>query len=128
MNVVDSCAWLAWFADEPNSDHFADAITSTEELLVPSICIYEVSKVILRETGRPQALQAIAQMRQGTVVELDDNLAANAAQVGLDQKLAMADAIILTTAIKHNATLWTQDDDFSNIAKGIADVRFIKKW
>lgn len=37
--------------------------------------------------------------------------------------LPMADSIILTTALVHEATLWTQDEQF----KGKAGVRYIEK-
>ena len=44
MNVVDSSAWLAYFADEPNAQHFASAIEQPDTLIVPSITLLEVFK------------------------------------------------------------------------------------
>ena len=55
MNLVDSSAWLAYFADEPEADFFAEAIEDTDLLVVPSVCIYEVSQVVLRERGEDAA-------------------------------------------------------------------------
>jgi uncharacterized protein with PIN domain len=55
MNVVDSSAWLAYFADEPTADFFSQAIEDAELLIVPSVCIYEVFKVIVREKGEDDA-------------------------------------------------------------------------
>jgi predicted nucleic acid-binding protein len=112
MNVVDSSAWLAYFADEPTADFFAQAIEDTELLIVPSVCIYEVFKVILREKGEDQAFLAIAAMQQGKVVDLDADLAIEAAAIGNEEKLALADSIIYTISQKHAATLWTQDAHF----------------
>lgn len=123
MNVVDSSAWLAYFADEPTADFFAPAIEDTELLIVPAICLYEVFKVILREKGEDDAFVAIAAMQQGLVVDLDADLAIEAASIGHEEKLAMADAIIYTIAQKHSATLWTQDSHFSQKP----GVRFIEK-
>ena len=123
MNVVDSSAWLAYFADEPSADFFAPAIEDTELLIVPSVCLYEVFKVILREKNEDQAFLAIAAMQQGKVVDLDADLAIEAAAVGHEEKLALADSIILTIAQKHSATLWTQDADFS----GKPGVQYIAK-
>ncbi len=71
MNVVDSSAWLAYFADEPTADFFAEAIEDAEFLVVPSVCIYEVFKVVLREKGEDDAFLAIAAMQQGKVVDFD---------------------------------------------------------
>lgn len=123
MNVVDSSAWLAYFADEPTADFFAQAIEDTELLIVPSVCLYEVFKVILREKNEDQAFLAIAAMQQGRVVDLDADLAIEAAAIGHEEKLALADSIIFAVAQKHSAVLWTQDAHFS----GKPRVEYISK-
>ncbi len=116
MNLVDSSAWLAYFADEPTADFFAEAIEETDLLLVPSVCIYEVFRVILRERGEDDAFCAVAAMQQGMVIDLDADLAMEAASVDLEEGLAFADSVIFTIARKHDATLWTQDAHFSGKA------------
>jgi predicted nucleic acid-binding protein len=113
MNLVDSSAWLAYFADEPTADFFAEAIEDHELLIVPSVCIYEVFKVVLRERGEDDAFTAVAAMEQGMVVDLDAELAMEAAAVGLEEGLAFADSVIFTAAKKHNAVIWTQDSHFA---------------
>jgi predicted nucleic acid-binding protein len=116
MNLVDSSAWLAYFADEPTAEFFAEAIEDPELLVVPSVCIYEVFKVVLRERGEDDAFTAIAAMEQGMVVDLDAELAMEAAAVGLEEGLAFADSVIFTVAKKHNAVIWTQDSHFADKA------------
>jgi predicted nucleic acid-binding protein len=116
MNLVDSSAWLAYFADEPTADFFAKAIEDYDLMIVPSVCIYEVFKVILRERGEDDAFSAVAAMEQGLVVDLDADLAMEAASVGLEEGLAFADSVIYTIAKKHNATIWTQDSHFADKA------------
>jgi predicted nucleic acid-binding protein len=123
MNVVDSSAWLAYFANEPGADFFAQAIEDVELLIVPSVCLYEVFKVILREKNEDQAFLAIAAMQQGKVVDLDADLAIEAAALGHEEKLALADSIIYAIAQRHTATLWTQDAHFS----GKPGVRYFEK-
>lgn len=123
MNVVDSSAWLAYFADESTADFFSEAIEDTELLVVPSICIYEVFKVILREKGENDAFVAIAAMQQGQVIDLDADLAIEAAAVGNEEKLAFADSVIYTIAQRYSATLWTQDAHFSQKSR----VQYIEK-
>lgn len=113
MNVVDSSAWLAYFADEPTAEFFAPAIEDTEALIVPSVCLYEVFKVILREGDEDEALLAVAAMQQGQVVDLDADLAIEAAAVGIEEGLAFADSIIFAISKRHAATLWTQDQHFA---------------
>ena len=64
MNVVDSSAWLEYFADGPNATHFAVAIENIEKLLVPSITLLEVFKRISQQRGEGVALQYAALMQQ----------------------------------------------------------------
>ena len=116
MNIVDSSGWLSYFADEANAKHFLTPLKKTSLLVVPTVIIYEVCKVVLRESSENEALQAVAAMRQGTVVELADTIALAASKLSLKYNLPMADSIILTTAREFSATLWTQDSGFKNIA------------
>ena len=115
MNIVDSSGWLSYFADEPSSKHFQIPLQDIESLVVPSITIYEVSKVVLRESGENEALQAVAAMQKGSVVELTTRLAIAASIISLQYRLPMADSIILATARGCTATIWTQDIHFKNI-------------
>ena len=123
MNVVDSSAWLSYFAGDKNASAFAVAIEKLELLLVPSITITEVFKNVLRQRDEEVALAAIAHMEQGEVVSLDSKLAIDAASYGLLHRLPLADSIIFATAQKYNATIWTQDVDF----KGLPGVRYYPK-
>ena len=117
MNIVDSCGWLEFFADGPNAQYFAKPLEMTKELLVPSITLFEVFKVVLRERGEDAALQAVALMKQGQVVELTDSIAIFAAKISHEQKLPLADSMIYATAQLKQATVWTQDDHFKNLSQ-----------
>ncbi len=123
MNVVDSSGWLEYFADGSNADFFAAGIENVPELVVPSISIYEVFKRVLGQRNEGEALQAVAVMQQGMVVDLDAALALRAARISVDFGLPMADSVILATARAHNATLWTQDSDFASMQ----GVRYVEK-
>jgi len=115
MNVVDSSAWLEYFADGPNAEDFAAPIEDPGELVVPSITLFEVFKRIRMQRDSEMALRAVSQMRRGQVVDLDADLAVAAADLSADLKLALADSIILATAQAHDATVWTQDADFEGL-------------
>ena len=115
MNIVDSSGWLAYFADETNAKHFLNPLQDTASLVVPTITIYEVFKVVLRESNENEALQAAAAMQKGTVVDVTVQLAITASKLSLEYSLPMADSIILATARAYNAILWTQDADFKNM-------------
>ena len=123
MNVVDSSGWLEYLADGPNADFFAPAIENTPDLVVPSLSLYEVFKRVLQQRGEGDALQAVAVMSQGRVVDLDMDLALEAAKVSIEHKLPMADSVMLATAYMCSAILWTQDADF----EGVEGVRYITK-
>lgn len=122
-NVVDSSAWLAYLADEPGAAHFSAAIEDTESLVVPVVCIFEVFKVVARQRGDGDALQAAALMQQGRVVDFDATLALVAAKIAIDHKLPLADSLVYATAITVDGVVWTQDDDFD----GLPDVKFFPK-
>ena len=123
MNLVDSYAWLAYFAGEPNVGFFAGAIEDDQALLVPSVCLYEVFKVVLRERGEDAAFAAVAAMERGEVIDLDSDLAMEAAALGLEENLAFADSVIYAVAKKRDAILWTQDLHF----RGKPGVKFKAK-
>ena len=115
MNVIDSSAWLEFFADGPNAAEFAQPLGERDSLIVPTITIYEVFKVVCRQRGEDAALQVAALMQQGMVIELTPSLAMVAAKTSLEIGLPMADSIILATARLHDALLWTQDEHFRGL-------------
>ncbi|MDO9567341.1 MAG: type II toxin-antitoxin system VapC family toxin [Candidatus Desulfaltia sp.] len=123
MNIVDSSGWLAYFADEPNAKHFLTPLNDTDSLVVPTVTIYEVFKVVLRESSENEALQAAVAMQKGRVVDLTASMAIAASKISLEHKIPMADSIILATAKEFEATIWTQDSDFMNID----DVKYFPK-
>jgi len=114
-NVVDSSAWLAYFADEPTAGTFAAAIAA--------VCLLEVFKVVARQRGDGAALQAIAVMQQGRVVDLDAPLALAAASLGSAHGLPLADSMVYATARAVGGLVWTQDDHFD----GLDGVRYVPK-
>lgn len=115
MNIVDSSGWLAYFADEPNARHFQGPLKDPSKLIVPTITLYEVFKVVFRESNENDALQAVMAMQKGTVADLNASRAVAAAKLSLEHRLPMADAVILATAREYEAVIWTQDSDFENI-------------
>jgi predicted nucleic acid-binding protein len=123
MNLVDSSGWLEYFANGPNADFFAPPIEDAAKLVVPTICLLEVFKRVLQQRSESEALQAVAQMQQGQVVDLDPSLALSAAKLGQDLKLPLAESVILATARDCDAVLWTQDADFAKMK----DVKYVAR-
>lgn len=123
MNIVDSSGWLEYFSGGPNAEHFLPPLQDPSSLIVPTIIVYEVFKVVLRETGENEALQSIAAMQKGSIVDLTANLAIKAAKLSLKHALPMADSVILATANVYKCVIWTQDSDFENLER----VKFFPK-
>jgi predicted nucleic acid-binding protein len=117
MNIVDSSGWLAYFTDEPNAKHFLAPLSDSTLLVVPTVTIYEVFKVVVREASENEALQVVVAMQKGKVVDLSATLAIAASRLSLEYQLPMADSIILATAQEFKAIIWTQDSDFKKISK-----------
>ena len=115
MNIVDSSGWLEYFSGGPNSEQFATPLQESSSLIVPVNTIYEVFKVVLRESGETEALQAVAAMQKGTIIDLTTSIAMNASRLSLQYSLPMADSIILSTAQTYECLIWTQDSDFEDL-------------
>ena len=123
MNIVDSSGWLEYFAEGGNADFFAPAIEDTKNLLVPVICICEMFKKLLQQSGDNEAQIHVSDMKQGKIIEIDESLALSAAKLSADLKLPMAGSLILATARANDAVLWTQDEHF----KDLDGVKYIEK-
>ena len=123
LQVVDSSGWIEVLTNGPQAERFLEVLDDEKSLIVPSITIFEVFKWILREHSEALAIQAIAVMQRGKIVDLDASIAIAAAQISHALHLPMADSIILTTARQHQARLFSKDADF----KGLADVELILK-
>ena len=120
MNLVDTSGWIEYFFGGPNAVFFSSPIEATGDLAVPVLCLYEVFKKVNAVGNEAQALQAVAQMAQGRVIDLTEDVALSAALISLKHKLPMADSLILATAYAQGAALWTQDQHF----KGLPGVKY----
>jgi len=123
MNIVDTSGWLEYFADSPAARHFSRAIENTDDLLVPSIVLYEVFKKIALTFDENKAFSAVAQLKQGRLIDVDEAVALYAGKISIEKKLPMADALIYASALLNDATLYTQDAHF----EGLPQVRYFAK-
>jgi toxin FitB len=123
VNVVDSSGWLEYFSGGPNAAFFAPAIEETGQLLVPSVCLYEVMKRYLVHGDKMAGLERVSAMHRGRVVDMDEGIALQAAEMSVQFGLAMADSILYAIARRHSAEFWTQDQDF----KDLPGVKFVAK-
>jgi toxin FitB len=123
LNLVDSSGWLEYLSDGPNAGFFEEPLSTPDKLIVPTLCLYEVFKVVLREHGENDAIQAAALMQQGRLIELSAPIALFAARLSLASKIPMPDSIVAATSSFFEALIWTQDEDFRNLK----NVKYVPK-
>jgi predicted nucleic acid-binding protein len=123
VNVVDTSGWIEYFSEGANVTRFAPTLAKTDELIVPTISIYEVFKWVLQKHGESKAVMAVALMQQGKVVDLSVHLSLEAARTSASLGLPMTDSIILATARSAAAILWTQDVHFA----GVQGVEYVER-
>jgi toxin FitB len=123
VNLVDSCGWLEYLADTEYSRFYAKAIEDTDNLIVPTICIFEVFKKVLKERGEDSAFKAVALMKQADVIPLDEGIAISSGKISVLHSIPMADSIVYATALACDATVLTQDNDL----RGLQGVKVIEK-
>jgi len=123
VNVVDSSAWLEFFAGSANGRLFRPIILDIDRLLVPTIVVLEVLRNAYRQRGVGGAEEMEAALVRGSVVPLSPALSMLAARLGVEHRLPLADSIVYATAVAHDAEVWTQDRDF----EGLAGVHFFPK-
>jgi toxin FitB len=123
MIVLDSSCWLEHAEGSSAAKPFMSLISDPKQLYVPTIILFEVAKKMKMERGDRMANRMIALMRKGAVVNLDEDTSLFAAHLSLVHKLALADSIILATAHRLGAELWTMDADF----EGVEGVNYIER-
>jgi toxin FitB len=123
LTLVDSCGWLEYATGGANADFFESALLDTGNLIVPTLCLYEVGKRMLITQGEAAALEVLEMMQKARVVQLTPADYFAAVKTSVAHKLAMADALIWQTAQSFGATLYTQDGGL----KGMSGVLFQSK-
>ena len=72
-NLVDSSGWLEFFTDGPRADEYAPAFQDVSTLIVPTICMNEVCKVILRERGEDSFFKNYVKSQETYLQEIEEN-------------------------------------------------------
>ena len=115
MNIVDSSLWIEYFLENEIDISIKNAIIDTENLYVPSICLYEVHKKFLSINEIKKADLSVNIMQNADIVTLTPIIATLASNLGKEYKLPMADSIIYATAKIYKANIYTQDKHFENL-------------
>jgi predicted nucleic acid-binding protein len=115
VTLVDSSGWLEYFTNGPLADTYAHHLKELDQVVTPTVVLYEVYKVIKRQRNEEEALAAAAQLGKTRLIPLSDTIALTAADVSLAYHVAMADAIVYATSLTEKAKLVTSDADLSSL-------------
>ena len=84
--------------------------------LVSAVTIYEVYRINqIREGKTVATLRSETIQRDFTVIPLDYAISVQAAQIGEQYRIPLADCVIAATALNHNAPIVTDDPHFNMI-------------
>lgn len=121
--LIDSWAWIEYFKGSKAGEHSKKIIEDSEErAVISAINIAEVYGWILRSYGEDFAEEKKAAMKERAfVVNVDDEIAVEAAKARHLGKWGLGDAIVFATAKKEDASIVTGDPHF----KGLENVIFL---
>jgi len=125
--LVDSSAWLEYFFGSEMGKNIKSLIEGNEEIVISKINIFEIYHKILKERSKEESEKFTSYIiLKAMIDELDIDTLKLAAEEKKKLGLGMADAIILATSIKYNATIYTKDKDFE-VAKDFTKIIFLEK-
>ncbi len=115
IKLLDSSVWIEIFGSGPLLKSCQKELKSAGSIIVPSLVLFEVYKKIVCSTSEDYALSAVAVMSQHTIADLTQEIALSAADISIQNRLGMADSVILAHAQRSTAVLVTLDNDFSEL-------------
>jgi predicted nucleic acid-binding protein len=121
--LLDSSAWIEYFIGNKNAAPYQEIFKNPEQILVPTVVLFEVFRIINRKRNETLAVAITDQMKRGKVIELSHHLAIWGAKLSKKHKLGAMDSLILASTYATGATLFTFDQDF----EGIESVEYIAK-
>ncbi len=120
--LIDSWAWIEYFRGTEMGEKTVPLIEGGDEIVVSALNIAEVYHAVLRKKGKDTAERhREAMQRRCRVVNVDADIAARGAEIKLEKRWGLADAIILATAEREDAKIITGDPHF----KGLQNVEYI---
>jgi PIN domain nuclease of toxin-antitoxin system len=128
-HVLDACALIAFFNDEPGAEIVQDTLSSDAISLVAAINVYEVVYDALRTTGKiasaERALDLTSRLSCTIQWQLDPKLMLEAAYFKKTYKVSLADSIALGLAKLQQASLVTSDHHEFDPIDAAGDAQFL---
>jgi len=119
MWLIDSSGWIEFFTNGSRTDGYIKYLKDPQNIITPTIVLYEVYKKIKRHKTEEDALLAVSAINRTSIIELSESIALLAADFSLKYELPMADAIVYGTALEKNCKVVTSDAHFKRLQKVI---------
>jgi len=125
LEVLDTHALMVFLEKEPGHEkveqYFAAAVEKDKPLLMTTVNYGEVYYIILRECGRPrvQEIESVIGTLPIKLVDVDLDLAREAARFKALKNIAYADCFTAALAKLRRAALLTGDKEFKALEKDI---------
>jgi predicted nucleic acid-binding protein len=111
--LVDSCAWIEYFQGSSLGEKVRDYVEDDEEIIVSTINIAEVYRWILRFYNQEIAEEKRRAIKDRCLlIDVDEEIAVDAARIKHDLGWGLGDSIIYATAKNEGAKVLTCDSDF----------------
>lgn len=114
---IDSSGWIERFMAGPKAPAFNRVIDAAEaeSIITPVVVLYEVYKRVKSALGEEMALRDVAALDRTRVIAIEREIALEAADYSLAHRLHFSDALILATARRYGADLYTSDPDLKGL-------------
>jgi predicted nucleic acid-binding protein len=113
--VIDSSGWLEYITADTKANDFAPYFGDQTRIVVPVLVLYEVRRVLLQRYTKTLADNFVSDALLLRLIPVDERIALDAAMLGIDYQLSIADAIIYATCQREKATLITSDSHFKDL-------------
>ena len=117
MIVLDSSIWIEHLKSKPATGKISHYFKNIQEVITPTIAIYEVFKRMKKEHSVQETYDLVAQMLKTNVVPITADIAMTAANVSLEHDLPMADSLVYATAVEYDCKVVTLDNDFRDLPR-----------
>ncbi len=117
-SIYDTRFFIEFFYthDPSKIKQLKEELRKKPERLISPVTIYETFRINQRREGKTVAtLRSEAIQRDFSLISLDYELSVQAAKIGEQHRIPLADSVIAATALQHNATVITDDPHFSQI-------------
>jgi len=115
--ILDTSAIFTLIEDETGAER-VDTLLRSQDILLPWLVLLEVTYVSRQELGEAEAERRLAHLKRLPVTvlwEADEPILLTAARLKATFHLSLADAIIASFAIRHDATLVHKDPEYDTL-------------